>query len=644
MAYNSLQQYVEIMEEKGELIRIKEFVDYELEITEITDRVSKQPGGGKALLFENTGTDFPVLINALGSYSRICSVFAVENLDEIGDEIALLFKELSQPHNSLIDKLRLLPTLKHISSWMPKTVSGKGECQHIINKQPDISKFPVLKCWPYDGGRFITLPLVNTKSLVTNVRNVGMYRMQLLDENQTAMHWHRHKGGAQHFREYEKAGKKMPVAVALGGDPVYTYAATAPMPENIDEYLLAGFLRKKRVELVKCITQDIEVPADCDIVIEGYIDPQEEPVWEGPFGDHTGFYSLPDRYPRFHITCITHRENAIYPATVVGVPPQEDTYISKATERIFLSPIKLAILPELIDMNMPEAGVAHNLAIVSMKKTYPGQALKVMNALWGAGQMMFNKMLIVVDSNVNVHDYKKLARIVSERIIPGEDIYFSQGPLDELDHAATKATFGGKMGIDATTKLEEELLTENPAIQNSTEMKMKDKENIIFNNTAIVAINDEWLAKGISVIFIAIKKDKTNTISNIFATLYDSNTLENIKFVIFLDSFIDIYDLKTTAWIFAGNIDPKRDSILKYKNGTSGKLETSVIAFDGTRKSKTGDGFKRDWPNIVASDKETIHKIDDKWSKLKIEKFIPSPSLRLLKYIQSDGASVAEEQ
>ncbi len=327
MAFSNLEQFIHLLESENELLRITEFVSPELEITEVTDRVSKV--GGKALLFENNGTEFPLLINAFGSEKRMCLALGVEKLDDIGHAIENLLKELSEPKNGFFQKLKLLPTLKQVASWMPKISYGKGECQHVVMEKPDLNLLPVIKCWPFDGGKFITLPVVNTADPVTNMRNVGMYRMQVFSDNLTGMHWHLHKNSARHYNEYKALGKKMPVTVTLGGDPAYTYAATAPMPDNFDEYLLAGFLRKKKVELVKCLTNDIYIPRDVDIVIEGYVDPSEELIFEGPFGDHTGFYSLADYYPKFHVTCITHRKNAVYPATIVGIPPQEDEWLGK---------------------------------------------------------------------------------------------------------------------------------------------------------------------------------------------------------------------------------------------------------------------------------------------------------------------------
>src|SRR5579863_2581954 len=392
MAFNNLSEFLNELESAGELVRIKTFVDPILEIAEITDRISKTTSRNKALLFENTGYDFPVLMNAFGSEKRMCMALGVNHLDDVAREIENLFKLLSAPKESILDKLKLLPKLSQFASWMPKIKNGRGECQEVIMQTPDITKLPVITCWPKDGGPFVTLPIIHTRDLHTGTRNVGMYRMQIFGPTLTGMHWHKHKVSARHFAEYKKTGQRMPVAVALGGDPVYAYSATAPLPDNVDEYMLAGFLRKKRVELVKCLTQpELEVPADADFIIEGYVDPTEDPIWEGPFGDHTGYYSLPDWYPRFHITAITHRKNPVYPATIVGIPPQEDAWLGKATERIFLAPIKMTLIPEIVDMEMPVEGVFHNLVIAKIRKEYAGQAQKVMNAMWGAGQMMFNK-------------------------------------------------------------------------------------------------------------------------------------------------------------------------------------------------------------------------------------------------------------
>ena len=449
-----MQHWIKTLDEAGELVRIKDYVNPHLEIPEITDRVSKHDG--PALLFENNGSDFPLLINSMGTEKRMAMALGVAHLDDVGKNMEELFKQLSSPKENILDKLKLLPTLNSIGSWMPKVISGRGDCQQVVMEKPDISKFPVLKCWPEDGGPFLTLPIIHTKDPNTGIRNVGLYRMQVFGPTLTAMHWHRHKVSARHFNEYKKQGLKMPVAVALGGDPVYTYAATAPLPDGVDEYMLAGFIRKKKVELVQCLTIDAQVPADADIILEGYIDPNEEFILEGPFGDHTGYYSLADYYPRFHITCITHRRDAVYPATIVGIPPQEDAWLGKATERIFLVPIKMTMVPEIVDMVMPVEGVFHNLVIVKIKKEYPGQAIKVMHSLWGAGQMMFTKMMIVVDGDVNIHNNEEVARYISQNFDPGNDVMFTQGPVDVLDHSCSVMAFGGKVGIDGTRKLTEE--------------------------------------------------------------------------------------------------------------------------------------------------------------------------------------------
>lgn len=460
--YKNLTEYIRALEQAGELIRIPVPVDPVLEIAELTDRQAKQPGGGKALLFEHTGTGFPVLTNLMGSERRICMALGVERLAEVGERIESLFSDALRPKAGWMEKLRMLPLLGEVAQWMPRNVSRKGECQQVVLKgeAADLSKLPVLKCWPHDGGRFVTLPLVHTVDPETGVRNVGMYRMQVFDARTTGMHWHRHKTGERHYQEYKKRGERMPVSVCLGGDPVYTYCATAPLPDGMDEYLLAGFLRRRPVELVECLTNDLRVPADCDFVIEGYVDPAEPKAVEGDFGDHTGFYSLKDLYPQFHVTCITHRRDAVWPATLVGVPPMEDAWIQLATERIFLAPIRLSVAPEVVDLWMPPAGVAHNLAVCVIEKSYAGQAFKVAHALWGAGQMSFNKFLVMLSAEdaagVSGEGYREVIRERLHRFDPTRDALFSRGVLDVLDHSSPQLGFGGKLCLDLTRKLEEE--------------------------------------------------------------------------------------------------------------------------------------------------------------------------------------------
>ncbi|WP_294147970.1 menaquinone biosynthesis decarboxylase [uncultured Selenomonas sp.] len=455
MAYKDLREFIDVLEQRGLLRRITEPVDCHLEITEITDRVSKMEGKDNvALLFENVkGYDMPVLMNAFGSYERMALALGVEKLDDVGDELREIMK---LPYISLqhkMDVVSLIPMAKKAINF-PKYVK-KAPCQEVVEMEPDLDKIPILTCWPQDGGPFITLPLVFTKNPATGKRNVGMYRLQKYDKRTTGMHWHIHKNGADNFRDTKAAGgEKIEAAVAIGADPVLTYAATAPLPRDIDEMVFAGFLRHKSVEMVKCKTVDLEVPAGAEIVLEGYVR-TDEMRREGPFGDHTGYYSLADDYPVFHITCITHREHPIYAATVVGKPPMEDCYLAKATERIFL-PLMQQMMPEIIDINMPLEGVFHDCCVVSIDKKYPMQARKVMHALWGMGQMMNVKMIIVVDKHVNVQDMKEVWWRVFNNIDAKHDLEIVEGPLDVLDHSSPMAKWGAKLGIDATKTWPEE--------------------------------------------------------------------------------------------------------------------------------------------------------------------------------------------
>jgi len=648
MGYKNLRQFIDTLDKAGELARVKSYVDPKLEMAEVTDRVSKQTGGGKALLFENSGYDFPVLMNGYGSEKRMCMALGVRHLDDVAKQIEEVFKLLVSPKESIIDKLRLLPKLNQFASWMPKIKSGKGECQQVIMSPPDITKLPVITCWPKDGGPFVTLPIIHTKDPTTNQRNVGMYRMQVFGPTLTAMHWHKHKVSAKHFSEYKRLGIKMPVAVSLGGDPVYAYAATAPLPENVDEYMLAGFLRKKSVELVKCVTQPgVEVPADADFVIEGYIDPHDEMIWEGPFGDHTGYYSLPDWYPRFHITAITHKKDPIYPATIVGIPPQEDAWLGKATERIFLAPIKMTMVPEIIDMDMPVEGVFHNLVIVKIKKDFAGQAQKVMNAMWGAGQMMFNKMLVLVDENVRIQNYSEVAKQVFKNLNPATDIYFSQGPMDVLDHSCSKLGFGGKMCVDGTRKFDEEI-DEKFKWANGNGQIAIDRLKLKFPE--IKDINKSLLEKEIPCLIISVEKNRKGHIKELHDKICELEELRSIKMILYVEHTVDPNDLPTALWRFCNNLDPKRDSHLiktikqldqpdrPVSNQTIGAY-TACIGFDGTRKTKELDDFNREWPNIIVADDVTISAVDNKWDQLGIGEFIPSPSLKFRGQLYGEDAA-----
>ncbi len=629
MPENGLRSYIEKLEKHWELLRVKTFVNPELEISEIIDRQSKLPDGGKAILFENTGTGFPVLINALGSEKRIALAFGRNWIYELEKELENLFTGLMKPKDNLWDKLRLLPKLKEVSEWMPRKTNRKGKCQEMQMKEPDLNLLPVLKCWPADGGPFITLPCVHTIDPETGAPNVGMYRLQVFGKNLTGMHWHRHKTGANHFEKYKRLGKKMPVSVSLGGDPVYTYAATAPMPENIDEYLLAGFLRKKPVKLVKCITNDLYVPEDADFVIEGYVDPAEDLIWEGPFGDHTGFYSLADWYPKFHVTCITHRKDAVYPATIVGIPPQEDAYIGLATERIFLTPIRMSMVPELKDMTLPIAGVAHNFTVVKIEKSYPGQAIKVMNSLWGAGQMMFNKVLIVTDSDVNIHEPAELVKTFVRYFDPGYSLHFSKGPLDVLDHSSSKFAFGSKLGIDLTKPFEEEISVKRRTEVSDVIVDIQQIESV----PEINGFNDLRSKLFLPALLLNVKKEKGFSKQKLIDRLLQLKEIQNFKIVVFFNDGADLNDLFTLMWLLGGNLEPDRDvSVCDLKNGNQ------VVFIDATFKTGEHDNFSREWPNVVTMDEKTISEVDKKWSDLKIGEFIPSPSLKFKTLVKGEGA------
>src|SRR5690242_12255541 len=446
--YEDLTDFLTDLDKRKLLVRIKESVSPDLEIAAVTDRASKMAGGGPALLFEQpAGFRMPVASNVFGSMERMCLALGVKTLDDLAVEINQLMTP--QMPEGIVDALKMLPMVGRLRDLMPKTVKD-APCQEIVSRDGTLDELPILKCWPEDGGRYITLPLVFTRDPEHGMRNVGTYRMQVFDGRTTGMHWQRHKGGAQHYRVAERLGRRLEVAVALSPEPVLAYCATAPMPEGLDELLLGGFLARQRIEIVKCVTVDLEVPASAHIVVEGYLDPGERRR-EGPFGDHTGFYSQPDDYPVFHVTCITRRRQPIYLTTVVGVPPMEDYYLGLASERIFLPMIRKT-LPEIVDMHFPAEGIFHNLVLVSIDKRYPGHARKIMNAFWGLGQLMFSKTIVVVDRDVDVQNEAEVAWIVGTHIDPARDIQFTRGPMDDLEDATDLPAYGGKMGIDATRK------------------------------------------------------------------------------------------------------------------------------------------------------------------------------------------------
>ena len=449
MAYDDLRDFIRALEKQGELRRIPFPVDPVLEITEFADRAVKT--GGPALLFENpTGSDIPVLINSFASMRRMELALEVSSVEEVAQRISE-YLEMQMPRG-LIGKLKLLPKLAEMGKFIPRTVSS-GPCKEVIQREGfSLAEFPILHCWPQDAGRFITLPLVFSSNPDTGKRNCGMYRMQVYDERTTGMHWQTHKQGAEHYRRLLKEGKqtRMDVAVAIGADPATMYSAILPLPPDVDEMMIAGFLRNKPVEMVRCETSDLEVPANAEIVLEGYLELGELRA-EGPFGDHTGYYSLEDDYPVFHLTCVTRRKEPIYAATVVGPPPMEDFYMGKAIERIFLPLLRLQ-LPEVRDISMPAEGVFHNLILVAIRKSYPGHARKVMHAIWGLGQAMFSKCIVVVDEEVDVQNASEAAWRALNNIDPERDIEFVHGPVDSLDHASRLPDYGSKMGVDATRK------------------------------------------------------------------------------------------------------------------------------------------------------------------------------------------------
>jgi 4-hydroxy-3-polyprenylbenzoate decarboxylase len=461
MTLDTLGAFIDAIERLGELRRISAPTRVHLEITEIADRASKLPHGGPALLFEHpvlrdgTRSAFAVAINLFGSMRRMALALGVESLDEIGARITALM-DVKVP-DGWMGKLSLLPRLLEVSKFPPRTASRSTSCQEIVwqGDEIDLDRLPILHCWPEDGGPYITMTAVISKDPARGIRNVGMYRVQQLGKRHVAMHWQRHKTGAEHMRQMAERGERMPVCIVVGCDPASMYSASAPLPPNIDEFLFAGFLRRDPVRLTKAVTCDLEVPADAECVIEGYIDPAEELVVEGPFGDHTGFYSEADLYPRVHVTAVTMRKRAVYATTIVGRPPMEDFYLGHATERIFLPLLKLTT-PEIVDYHMPAEGGFHNLVFVSIDKRYPGHADKVMHALWGQGLMSLAKVLVVVDREVNVRNPVEAWWAALNNIDPERDVRFTMGPVDVLDHASRAFTYGSKMGIDATRKWPEE--------------------------------------------------------------------------------------------------------------------------------------------------------------------------------------------
>lgn len=614
--YRSLRDYIVELGRRGELLRVAAKVSPRFEIAEITDRMAKSEGGGKALLFENTGTEFPVITNMMGSDSRMALALGVERLDDIADRITALLGEALTPKGSLMDKLRALPLLAEMSRWFPQQVSGRGACQHTVYRdaEVDLCRLPMLQSWECDGGAFVTLPMVHTVDPDTGVRNVGMYRMQRFDARTTGMHWHIHKTGARHYDAYKRAGRRMPVVVTLGGDPVYTYAATAPMPDNMDEYLLAGFLRRRPVRLVKALTCDIYIPEDCDFVIEGYVDPSEEKVIEGDFGDHTGFYSLKDLYPRFHVTALTHRRDAVYPATVVGVPPEEDAYIAKATEKIFLAPIRLAVQPEVEDLWMPTAGTAHNLAVVSIDKRYRGQAHKVAQALWGAGQMMFNKYLVITSAETPIRSFGALAALL-RRCDLRQCMIRSEGILDVLDHATATCGFGGKLALD---------LTDTDPAAAVADVTLPSEAH----PAGGIELYDTRHVVDLGLVILYAEASRPDKVD--MEAYLRENGFRGVRYAVVFDyQAAGAMRDEDLLWLAAANTDPRRDVVLT----ADGTLTVDV------RSKRPGvEGNPPRFPNVAMSSMQTIRLVDERWEEYGIGPRLESPSRRYRKLWLSDRA------
>ena len=605
MNYTSLREFIDRLEVENELIRIQEQVSPILEIAEITDRVSKQPSGGKALLFENVeGSSIPVLINAFGSQKRMNAALGVHNIEEISKRIERYLK--IQPPTTLLDKAKLLPMLLQAAQFPPTLFGGaKAPCQEVVhlNNNVNLDQIPILQCWPQDAGRFITLPIVINRSADHKVKNVGLYRMQIYDSKTTGMHWHIHKDGAHFFHEYKKQNKVMEVAVAIGADPASCYAASAPLPYGIDEFLLAGFIRKKSVSLVKCKTVDLEVPANAEIILEGFIDPSEMRL-EGPFGDHTGYYSQDGDYPVFHLTAITHRKDPIYLTTIVGKPPQEDFYLGRATERIFL-PLLRTQLPEIVDMDMPVEGVFHNCVIVSFDKRYPMQSRRLMSALWGLGQMSFVKTIITVDSNINVHNYEELVKLLLDKVNFKLDLFFSEGVLDVLNHGSDNMLYGSKLGIDLTEKIEGEpgYGESKPTTYNNSQLPSTEEVKSQFSDLKdcrILSINTQR-----SVAYVALNKTQPHQAKKFIKAFFNVSDFSAINIVIVLEGHVKLDNDSIVMWKFFNNLDPKRDFY----------FEGDRLAIDVTQKLKE-EGYQQNWPEEIEMSEEIKKRVDKKWNSL----------------------------
>ncbi len=595
--YHNLQDFIHALDSSGELIRFTETVNPVLEISQLTDAESKKPHGGKALLFTRVkGSEFPVATNLFGSPRRIRMALGVNDLDDLGHRVQQYID--FQPPRSIQDIIGILPMAARATQFFPRAFRGKHPpCQEVVytHGNVDLDRLPVLQCWPKDAGRFITLPLVFTKSLSSGKRNVGMYRMQIFDKRTTGMHWHIHKDSAHFYSEYAHAGRRMPVAVAIGADPATVYAATAPMPHGMDEMMLAGFIRRKPVRLTPCLTVDLTVPAEAEFIIEGYVQPGELRR-EGPFGDHTGYYSLADDYPVFHVTALTHRKKPIYQTTLVGRPPMEDCYLAKATERLFL-PMLRTVIPEIRDYFFPWEGVFHNLVVVSINKAYPGHAQKVMSGLWGQGQMSFCKTIVVVDAEVDPQSPVQVLRILIDRLDVRSDLMHATGVLDVLDHCSPFPNFGQKLGIDLTARISGEPPRPESAPITYAPLAQAEIESLKTQVSGVIAIRELMATpsgesnRRIRIIAMTVTKSGQRNGSAFSKDLLATDRLKPFDIVILFDTTVNLEDESHLLWKLFNNVDPKRDLFIK----------NTKVVIDACRKGPA-DGHQRQWPQALTFD------------------------------------------
>jgi len=607
--YTNLGDFIARLDQEGELVRISVPVSSALEITEFADRMAKQPGGGKALFFEQVeGSPFPVLINAFGSMRRLNLALGSRSLDELAGRLVEILNQA--PPESLAKKLRLIPKALSWTRYLPKRINGPAPCQEIVvtGDDVDLSQLPILTCWPKDGGPFVTLPVVFTQGLHDGRRNAGMYRMQIYDRNTTGMHWHIHKDGSHHYHEYKKAGRRMEVAVAVGTDPAVTYAATAPMPRGVDEMILAGFIRQAPVKMVRGVTVDIDVPAEAEFILEGYVEPGELRR-EGPFGDHTGYYSLEDDYPVLHVTAVTHRRNPVYSATVVGRPPMEDCYLALATERLFLPMLK-TVVPEVRDYHMPWEGVFHNIVVVAIDKEFPQHARKVMSGLAGMGQMSFSKALVIIDEPELLQDGPALLRHILETIDLDADITISSGILDVLDHSAPQPLYGSKLGIDATTRMAGEA-PRPPKREGVPGDEAFLEETLRHADSGFLSVKKYCPHCRSPLICVTVKKDAEKNSAFFLRTLTQRHDLAARGIFVLYDAGIDLADGSLLLWKAFNNVDPARDIV----------IAGGGAVIDATQKGPA-DGHTRAWPEDLVMTEAVKATVDDKARRLGLTELV----------------------